>query len=93
MTARPVARTAEMAANEPVTVAAVVRAAVYTLLVRFGVDAEIIAVAGAVLEVVLAYVTRRAVTPVKRSAEAQAAALPTSPPTEETQRDLDSVPA
>lgn len=79
------AKATELASNEPVTVAAIVRAAIYTVLVKLHVDLEIVGAIAALVEVLIVYVTRRAVTPVKRAAAREEAALRTPPPTAESQ--------
>ena len=71
---------AAIATAEPVALAALVRAALYTFLISRGVDATTVGLVCALTEGVLAYLTRRVVTPVKRADDRVAVALMQEPP-------------
>jgi hypothetical protein len=66
MSTAPSFRPRDIAASEPVALATAARAALYLFLTNRGVDPQTMAMLVTVFEVALAYMTRQAVTPVRR---------------------------
>jgi hypothetical protein len=75
-----------IAASEPVAVATAARAVLYLYLTKRGVDPQTMAMIVTIFEVVLAYLTRRAVTPLHRTVRGPELAVdseePSDPPSE-----------
>ena len=66
MSTAPNFRPRAIAASEPIALATAARAALYLFLTNRGVDPQTMAMLVTVFEVVLVYLTRQAVTPVRR---------------------------